>query len=57
VLGLLAAQWTLGILNFLLTLPLAVATAHNAGGALLLLALVTVREGAFQESKRSVSGA
>lgn len=52
VLGLLAAQWTLGILNVLLTLPLTVATAHNACGALLLLALVTVREGAFQESKR-----
>ena len=52
VLGLLAAQWTLGILNVLLNLPLAVATAHNACGALLLLALVTVREGAFQENKR-----
>ena len=51
VLGLLAAQWTLGILNVLLNLPLAVATAHNACGALLLLALVTVREGAFQQSK------
>ena len=51
VLGLLAAQWTLGILNVLLTLPLSVATAHNACGALLLLALVTVREGAFQQSK------
>ena len=52
VLGLLAAQWTLGILNVLLNLPLAVATAHNACGALLLLALVTVREHAFQEDKR-----
>ena len=51
VLGLLAAQWALGILNVLLNLPLAVATAHNACGALLLLALVTVREGAFQENK------
>ena len=54
VLGLLAAQWTFGILNVLLNLPLAVATAHNACGALLLLALVTVREGAFQESKGRV---
>ncbi len=54
VLGLLAAQWTFGILNVLLNLPLAVATAHNACGALLLLALVTVREGAFQESKGGV---
>ena len=43
VLGLLAAQITLGVLNVLLALPLWVATAHNAGGALLLLALVTVR--------------
>ena len=57
VLGLLAAQWTLGILNVLLTLPLAAATAHNACGVLLLLALVTVREGAFQENKRLVMGA
>lgn len=43
VLGLLAAQIALGVLNVLLALPLWVATAHNAGGALLLLALVTVR--------------
>ena len=43
VLGLLAAQITLGVLNVFLALPLWVATAHNAGGALLLLALVTVR--------------
>lgn len=43
VLGLLAAQLALGVLNVLLALPLWVATAHNAGGALLLLALVTVR--------------
>ena len=57
VLGLLAAQWTLGILNVLLNLPLAVATAHNACGALLLLALVTVREHAFQEGRRSSRGA
>lgn len=43
VLGLLAAQIALGVLNVLLALPLWVATAHNAGGALLLLALVTAR--------------
>ncbi len=43
LLGLLAIQLTLGVLNVLLALPLAVATAHNAGGALLLLALVTLR--------------
>ena len=57
VLGLLAAQWTLGILNVVLALPLAVATAHNGCGALLLLALVTVREVAFQENRRSMMGA
>ncbi len=56
VLGLLAVQWTLGILNVLLSLPLAVATAHNACGALLLLALVTVRESAFQENGSLVTG-
>lgn len=57
VLGLLAVQWTLGILNVLLNLPLAVATAHNGCGALLLLALVTVREGAFQDNRRPITGA
>ena len=40
--GVLAAQFALGIANVLLELPLAVATLHNAGGAILLLALVTV---------------
>ena len=40
--GVLALQFALGIANVLLELPLAVATAHNAGGAVLLLALVTV---------------
>ena len=57
VLGLLAAQWALGTLNVLLNLPLAVATAHNGCGALLLLALVTVREGAFQDNRRPITGA
>lgn len=37
---LLAVQWTLGILNVVLALPLAVATAHNLVAALLLLALI-----------------
>jgi len=39
---LLVGQITLGILNVILVLPLALATAHNAIGALLLLAVVTV---------------
>jgi cytochrome c oxidase assembly protein subunit 15 len=38
--GLLALQVTLGISNVLLSLPLAVAVAHNAGAALLLASLV-----------------
>lgn len=49
VLGLLAVQLALGVLNVLLALPLWVATAHNAGGALLLLALVTVMHCAHKE--------
>jgi cytochrome c oxidase assembly protein subunit 15 len=39
---LLAIQMGLGIANVLLRLPLPVAVAHNAGAALLLLALVTL---------------
>lgn len=38
----LALQITLGVSNVLLHLPLAVAVAHNAGGALLLLVLVLI---------------
>jgi len=38
----LAVQLTLGITNVLASLPLAVAVAHNAVGALLLLTLVTL---------------
>ena len=48
VLGLLAVQLSLGIANVLLVLPLWVAVSHNAGGALLLLALVTVNYRAFR---------
>ena len=42
VAGVLALQVTLGIGNVVLSLPLAVATAHNAVGAALLLAVVSV---------------
>ena len=52
VLGLLAAQLALGILNVLLMLPLWAATAHNAGAALLLLALVTVCYHASRGARR-----
>ena len=38
--GLVAAQFALGVTNVLAGLPLAVATAHNAGAALLLATLV-----------------
>ena len=42
VLGLLVLQVVLGVSNVWLGLPLAVAVAHNAGAALLLLALLTM---------------
>ncbi|KAB7624440.1 COX15/CtaA family protein [Alkalilimnicola sp. S0819] len=42
MLGLLALQFSLGIANVLLSLPLPVAVAHNAGAALLLLSLITL---------------
>ena len=40
--GILLVQLLLGTLNVVWSLPLAVATAHNGVGALLLLAMVTV---------------
>jgi cytochrome c oxidase assembly protein subunit 15 len=42
VLGLLSIQVILGITNVLAGLPLAIAVAHNAGAALLLMTLVTL---------------
>lgn len=42
VLAALAVQMALGVSNILFYLPLPVAVGHNAGGALLLLALVTL---------------
>lgn len=42
LLGLLAVQFALGVTNVLASLPLAVATLHNAGGAALLVALIAV---------------
>ena len=39
---LLVMQVSLGISNVVFSLPLWVAVAHNAGGALLLLTLVTL---------------
>ncbi len=54
LLVLLAVQLTLGVLNIVWSLPLAVATAHNGFGALLLLALVTVN---FAPEKNTVTAA
>ncbi len=55
--GLLLGQVSLGIANILLVLPLPVAVAHNAGAALLLLALVTVNHlcvsGTFDQASPS----
>lgn len=42
LLGLLVVQLSLGVSNIVWSLPLAVAVAHNAGGALLLLAMVNL---------------
>jgi heme a synthase len=48
----LGVQVALGVLNVVLALPLAVATAHNAVGALLLLVLVTVNYRAFRDGRQ-----
>lgn len=42
ILVLLVVQVGLGVSNILFNLPLAIAVAHNAGGALLLLSLITL---------------
>ena len=42
LLGLLLIQLGLGMSNVIWSLPLPVAVAHNAGGALLLLALISL---------------
>ncbi len=46
--ALLLGQIALGIANVVLTLPLPVATAHNATGALLLLGVITVNYRSFR---------
>jgi cytochrome c oxidase assembly protein subunit 15 len=50
VLALLLMQVGLGIANVLLRLPLALAVAHNAGAALLLVALVVLNFALFPKS-------
>jgi heme a synthase len=49
--GVLALQITLGILNVVLVLPLAIATLHNIVGAVLLLTLVAVNYRAFRAGR------
>ncbi|MEM7101038.1 MAG: COX15/CtaA family protein [Pseudomonadota bacterium] len=56
LLAILLVQVTLGILNVVWSLPLAIATAHNACGALLLLALVTVNFAPPNGSNLAVKG-
>ena len=51
--GVLVVQFGLGVANVLAQLPLAVATLHNAGAALLLLALITVYAGTIDASLRT----
>ena len=46
--ALLAAQFSLGVANVIVSLPLALAAAHNAGAALLLVALVVLNFFAFR---------
>ena len=48
----LIVQFGLGVANVLAQLPLAVATLHNAGAALLLLALITVYAAASGASRQ-----
>lgn len=50
--GVLIVQFGLGVANVLAQLPLAVATLHNAGAALLLLALITVYAAAVGASRQ-----
>ena len=50
--GVLIFQFGLGVANVLAQLPLAVATLHNAGAALLLLALITVYAAAVGASRQ-----
>jgi cytochrome c oxidase assembly protein subunit 15 len=52
----LATQIGLGVANVLLGLPLAVAVAHNAGAAVLLLSLVTVLHKLWPPRTPSVGG-
>lgn len=51
--GLLSVQFCLGIINVTYYLPLAVAVAHNAVGALLLAAIVTLTFTLFNQTEKN----
>jgi cytochrome c oxidase assembly protein subunit 15 len=53
VMALLALQFSLGVGNVLVSRPLELAAAHNAGAAALLIALVVLNFSAFRRSDRS----
>jgi heme a synthase len=53
VAALLALQFSLGVANVLVSRPLELAAAHNAGAAALLIALVVLNFFAFRDSDRS----
>ncbi len=55
MLALLIGQICLGIANVVFTLPLAVATAHNGTGALLLLGVITVNYRSFRAGASPMS--
>ncbi|WP_339899155.1 COX15/CtaA family protein [uncultured Gilvimarinus sp.] len=57
LLGVLLLQVSLGVSNVLAHLPLAVAVAHNAGGALLLLVLVTLTHRLYTAQSKQPVGA
>ena len=48
ILGLLAIQVSLGIMNVVLALPLPIATAHTLGAALLLMAVLALNHRLFR---------
>jgi cytochrome c oxidase assembly protein subunit 15 len=52
VLSVLLVQLLLGVGNIVLDFPLAVAVAHNLGGALLLLTVVTLNHRVFTAQPR-----
>jgi cytochrome c oxidase assembly protein subunit 15 len=52
ILGLLVLQVLLGLSNIIWSLPLPVAVAHNAGGALLLLSLVNLNYRLYKGTSR-----